>query len=130
MLLFGHRFIQSENFYHINTITAITKTPPNSLLFLPFEESNLDIIEHLRENDLAYGVSVTNIESLIYAAALQANYIILEKELAKSAQNIAENYLFDAKILLKIESEEEIAEAALLGIDGILFANAIIKVTS
>ena len=130
MLLFGHRFIKSENFYHISSIDAISKTPPSSKVFLEFSEENLDIINHLNENSVEFVLSVSNITELIYASSLNASYILVQKELAKSAQNIAESYLFDAKILVSLESEEEIEEMALLNLDGVLFSNAIIKINS
>ncbi len=130
MLLFGHRFVESEKFYHITDIDAVKNTPPSSTLFLNFKEENLDIIKHLTENDVSFALSVESITELIYASALGARFIILSKELAKSAQNIAESYLFDAKILVNIEEEQEIQEFALLGIDGVLFSNAIIKINS
>jgi len=130
MLLFGHRFLHQESLYHISDINAIVKTPPSSLLYLLFSEENLDIIEHMQQNELRFTLFVNNITELIYASALGASYILVEKELAKTAQNIAESYLFDSKILVKIKTEEEIEEAALLGVDGVLFSNAIIKVNT
>jgi len=130
MLIFGHRFIPSDSFYHIVNIEDILHTPPSSTIYLNFEESNLDIINHANENGIDMALTVTNIEQLIYAASLNARYIIVEKEIAKTAQNIAENYLLDAKILVKIETEEEIEEIALLGIDGVLLSNAVVKITS
>jgi hypothetical protein len=130
MLFFGHRFIESENFYHITDIDAIKNTPPSSTLYVIYTENNLDIIKHLHSNALPFVLSVTSITELLYASALGARYITLSKEIAKSAQNIAECYLFDAKILVTIEDENEIEEAALLGIDGVLFSNAIIKINS
>ena len=48
MLIFGHRFIESENFYHIPNIQAIKNTPPNSTIYLDFSEENLDIIKQLK----------------------------------------------------------------------------------
>ena len=129
MLLFGHRFIPSESFYHIDSIEAIKNTPPSSTLYLAFREENLDIIEHLSQNSIAFVLSVQSITELIYASALGAKFIQVPKELVKSAQDIAESYLFDAKILTKIEDESEIEEMALLGIDALLFSNAIIKIT-
>ena len=75
-------------------------------------------------------LSTKDINQLMYASSLNARYIIVRKEMAKTAQNIAENYLFDAKILVKIENEDEIQEIALLGIDGVLLSNAVVKITS
>jgi hypothetical protein len=130
MLLFGHRFIPSDSFYHIADIDAIIKTPPSSIIYLEFKEQNLDIIRHLHANSIPFALYTSGITELIYAASLNASYIVVDKKEAKTAQNIAENYLFDAKILTHIDSEKEIEEMALLGVDGVIFAEAIVKVTS
>ena len=130
MLLFGHRFIESEKFYHISNIRGIHNTPPSSTLFVNFSEDNLDIIKHFNDNNLNFVLRVQNITELIYANSLNADYIAVDKELAKSAQNIAESYLFDAKILVMSNEESDIEEFALLGVDGILCSNAIIKINS
>ncbi|MEN4052581.1 MULTISPECIES: hypothetical protein [Sulfurimonas] len=130
MLIFGHRFIKNDEFFHIFDSESLQKTPPSSKIYLDFDESNLDIIEHLSSNHIAFGLGVTNITELLYAAALGASYIVVHQKLAKTAQNIAENYLFDAKILVHITQESEIEEMALLGIDGVLFPEAIVKISS
>lgn len=129
MLLFGHRFIKSESFYHISDIEDVSKTPSNSIVYLKFSEENLDIIEYLNNNHIAFALGVKNVTELIYASQLQASFMILSKKMAKTAQNLADNYLFDAKILAQIEKEEEIEELALLGIDGAVFTEAIVKIS-
>ena len=129
-MLFGHRFIKNKNFYHISNIDAISKTPNSSTIFIEFREENLDIIKHLNANSVEFALGVNNLTELIYASSLNASYILVQKELAKSAQNIAESYLFDAKILVHLESEDEIEEMALMSIDGAIFSNAIIKINS
>lgn len=130
MLFFGHRFIQSESFYHIQSIEAIENTPPSCILYLEFSENNLDIIEHIQRNQLEAALHIKNITELLYASAFGASYIIVEKNLAKTAQNIAQEYLMDAKILAFILEEDDIEELALLGIDGVVFSNAIVKINS
>lgn len=130
MLIFGHRFIESEKFYHITDIEAIKNTPNSSDIYIHFKEENLDIINYANENSINFTLSVQNITELIYASALNAKYIIVPMEIAKTAQNIAESYLFDSKILVTIENEDEIQEMALLSIDGVVFSNAIIKINS
>jgi len=130
MLLFGHKFVKSESFYHITAIDAITNTPPSSILYLSFSEKNLDIINHIQKNGIKFALSVANTTELIFASNLNATFIIVPKELAKEAQNLAETYLFDSKILVKIEADDEIESLAHQGIDGVLFPNAIIKINS
>ncbi len=130
MIFFGHRFIESESFYHVFSIDAIFNTPPSSTLFIEFDEKNLDIINHAKLNGIKIALEARNITEIVYASSLGASFILVEKTLAKSAQNVAESYLFDAKILVIIENEDEIEELALLGVDGVIFSNAVIKISS
>jgi hypothetical protein len=131
MLLFGHPLVESPLFYHINDVDAIMHTPPSSLLYLENVVEDKDIIDYCNANNLHYGVYATTLLETILAHNLQASYIIVDKELAKSAQNLAQEYLFDAKILTPVQDEDEIEELALLGIDGVIFmAKSIVKISS
>jgi len=135
MIIIGHTYIpnyltQHGSFYHILNTDAIKNTPPNSPIFIEYSQENLEIIEHLTQASITFCLKVETLTEMIYAANLGASFIIVKKEIAKSAQEIANNYLFDAKILVKIEDEKEIETLAILGIDGVLFSEAIIKVNS
>lgn len=130
MLIFGHRFIESENFYHILDIDSIANTPPSSNIYVDFKEENLDIIKHLRDNDICFALNVKNISQIVYASALGASFITVNQENAKIANDIADNYLFDAKILVHIHEESEIEKLAIIGVDGVIFTNSIIKINS
>ena len=130
MYIFGHRFIDSDNFYHVPNIDAIQNTPSNATIYLEFSEENLDIINHATSNEIPLALGANDVTEIIYASSLDATFIIVPKELAKTAQNIANNYLFDAKILVQISEDNEIEELAILGVDGVIFSNAIIKINS
>jgi len=130
MLIFGHRFIPSNSFYHVYDIDSITNTPPSSTIYIEFSEKNLDIISHANLNQIRTSIFANNITEIIYSFALGASFIIVKKELATTAQKLATEYLFDAKILVIIEDESEIEEFALKGVDGVIFSNAIIKISS
>ena len=130
MIFFGHRFIENENLYHIQSIDAIHNTPSSSIIYLNFHEEKLEVVKHAVLNGVRVALHVANITELMYASAMGVSYIVVKKELAKTAQDLAQNYLFDAKILVNIESEDEIEELALLGLDGVIFSNAIIKINS
>jgi len=130
MIFFGHRFIPSEHFYHVQNIDAINNTPSNSTIITNFNEDNLDIIKYAVANEVKLALHVESVKDIVYANALGASYLVVGKTMAKTAQNLADNYLFDAKILVTIEDENEIEEFALLGIDGIVCSNAIIKINS
>lgn len=130
MYIYGHRFIQSNSFYHVPNIDAIQNTPSNSTIYLDFSEDNLEIINHAVSNNIVLALGVSNITEIVYASSLGASFIVVSKELAKTAQNIANNYLFDAKILAHISDEDELEELIILGVDGVVFSNAIIKINS
>ena len=130
MIFFGHKFIPNHSFYHVLNIDAIIHTPPSSTIYLEFDEKNLDIIEHARLNNISMALKISTLNELLFASALGASYIMVPKERAKEFQDIAENYLFDTKILVNIEDDNELEELALQGIDGVFYSNAIIKVTT
>ena len=130
MIIIGHRFIPSENFYHVTNIDAIKKTPPSSCVYLDFSEENLETIKHANNNDICLALGVKDITELLYASNLGASYILVHSEFAPLAQNLANEYLLDAKILALIEDENEIEELALASIDGVILKNAIIKTPS
>jgi len=130
MIFFGHKFIPSEHFYHVQSIDAINNTPSNSIIITKFSEDNLDIVNHAIANEVRLALHVESVKEIVYAAALGASYLVVPKQEVKTAQNLADNYLFDAKILVSIENEDEVEELALLGIDGVICSNAIIKINS
>ncbi|MBU1989244.1 hypothetical protein KJ691_00720 [bacterium] len=130
MLIYGHRFIPSIHFYHIADIDSIQNTPPSSVIYLPFTEDNLDIITHANQNSVPFALKVKEVTQILYASSFNASFIVVPRELASTAQKIANNYLFDAKILVSIKDEDEIEDLAVLGVDGVIFTNAIIKINS
>lgn len=130
MLIFGHRFIAFKPFYHIDSIEAIVHTAPGSVLFIPFDESSLDIVAYFSRNDLPFALGVSSVLELVLAENLGASYLIVNESIAKSAQKIAETYLFDAKVLCRIDEEILIETLAHEGIDGVIFPEAIVKVTA
>lgn len=130
MIIVGHRFIPSDNFYHVTNIEGISNTPPSSIVYLDFDEDNLETIKHCVQNNVSLALAVKNITNLIYASNLGASFIIVDKQLATSAQKIANEYLYDAKILVSIQNEDEIEELAIESVDGVIFSNAIIKISS
>jgi hypothetical protein len=130
VIIFGHRFIKSEMLYHVNSISSIAKTPSNSLIYITFNEENLDIINHCIDNEINFALDVHTVLELIYAENFGASYITVQADQVKDMQKIANEYLFDAKILAHITTEEDIVGLAYQGIDGVLFSHAIVKISS
>ena len=118
MILIGDKDIPYEKLEQINSIEDIRNTQPNATLIFDF---NIEILKYIQLNDLKSAVKVKSIKEVIYASSLCAFYIIPTKDILDKTQKIAENYMFDSKILAVIESSNEIESVALREIDGVIY---------
>lgn len=130
MLLFGHPYVASHPFYHIDSIEAVRHTPPNSVIALFFTPENLDIIEHLRLNNIRFALHVETPVNAVIGENLGASYLIVLPKHAAAVQKVAEHYLFDAKVLGYIENTNHLEDLIELHLDGAIFSDAIIKINS
>ena len=81
-----------------------------------------ELLRHCHANDVPAAVEIASIKEAVYANALGARFLLCTLDLAKKVQPVAENYLFDAKVIAKLD--ERLIELAIeSGIDGILCAN-------
>jgi len=126
MIIIGHPDIPFDPLYYVESIEEIAKTPPNSTLWLGAFDTAKKIAKHCYENHIAYGVMAESVNDALFANALHAKYIVADIESAEILQKIAENYLFDAKILVPVSDENEMEIVAINGIDGVIFQDAII----
>ena len=120
MILIGDKRVPYEDISKIVSIEDIKNTKANSCISFVYNE---EILTYTFKNNLSSAVIITSIKEAIYANSLNAKYIICEKQLAKDLQKIAENYMFDSKILAIISSNDEFEEIALCEVDGIIYKN-------
>lgn len=118
MIIIGDSLIPFEDITKVTNIDEIKSTKPNSTIIFDFDET---LLKYSFENNLKYMVVVDDIKQSIYANSLNARYIICKKSLAKKIQKIADNYMFDSKILAFIKSNDELEEIALEQIDGVIY---------
>ncbi len=130
MILFGHPYVPSERFYHIESVEAVRHTPANSVLALFFSPENLDIIRYLRENSIRFALFVETSVDAVIAENLRASYLIVNPKNAPAVQSVAEHYLFDAKVLGYTDTMEDLEDLIDMRLDGAIFPEAIIKVTT
>lgn len=130
MIIFGEPFLDIPPLYHIDSIEAILHTPPNSVVAIELSKNNLEIIEHCKVNRIEFGVFVATIAEALIGENLKANYIIVQNDRVKTIQNIANEYLFSAKILTHVENHEQMEQFALEGIDGVIFPEGMVKVVA
>lgn len=122
MKLIGHPSIAYEPLYRIHTQEDIAKSPSNTILVF---EGNLTLAAYCQSQKILFALHVKNIKELVLANALSASYFIVDKSLAINAQKVADDYLFDGKVMLYSTDESDIEFVALNAIDGIIFENAI-----
>ncbi|VAY86474.1 hypothetical protein MNB_ARC-1_155 [hydrothermal vent metagenome] len=122
MILIGDQNIICEQIEKINNISDIKNTKPNATLLFKFD---IDILKYIQKNDLNSAVLVNSIKDAIYASSLEAKYIIPSKNILKRTQELADNYMFDSKILATIDSSDDIENIALNHIDGVIYKSII-----
>jgi hypothetical protein len=130
MILFGHPLFSSERFYHIESLEAIAKTPSNSIIALFFAPQNIDLIVHLRKNKIRFALYVASTTEAILAENMNAHYLIVHPKVGQEIQQVADHYMFDAKVLGYIDQEEQLEKLIEMRLDGAIFIEAIVKITS
>jgi len=122
MVLINHKDISDDSIESIEKIEDIKKTNPNSCLRFDFSEKNLELIRYCQANDLAFALNIESIKEVILSNSFDAKYIITnDRELVIKAQKIADNYMFDLKVLFESDNEDDIEYLALNEIDGVVF---------
>ena len=127
MLIIGHKLVNFKPFFKIMEIENIKNTPSNSTIMFQYSKENIKILKYAKQNSLNFAIKVENISQLMIANSYEASFFIVNKEFVQMAQKIADEYLFDAKILLFGEKEEDLEFAAKNFIDGIVFNEGIIQ---
>ena len=130
MILFGHPLLSSERLYHIESLEAIAKTPSNSIIALFFSPQNIDLIVHLRNNKIRFALYVTSTTEAVLAENMNAHYLLVHPKVGQEIQKVADHYMFDAKVLGYIDQEDQLEKLIDMRLDGAIFIEAIVKITS
>lgn len=122
MILIGDEHVKCEEIEKISSIFDISSTTSNATVLYNFD---FDILKYTQKNNLSSAVITKNLLEVIYASTFDVKYIIVKKSIGKEAQNIANNYMLDSKILVVIDSKEEIVQNAIDEIDGVIYNKVI-----
>jgi hypothetical protein len=122
MILIGDELVPYGQISFISNIEQINSTKANSIILFNYDEV---LLKYAYENELSSAVIVKSIKDAIYCNNLNVKYIISEKSLSKQIQKIADNYMFDSKNLVIIDSNDEFEEMAITEIDGIIYRSLI-----
>ena len=125
MIIVGHPWVKSKKFCKVFSIEEIKTSKPENIVLLEPLVDSYSYAEYCQENNIAYAVVTNSLDDAIFANALGAKFMICEEEMALMITPIAQEYLFDARVLVLIHNEKEISKIARGGIDGVIFAEAI-----
>lgn len=125
MIILGHDYLECAPFYFVKKSEDIANTPSNSVVLFEFSEENLALCHHCKENDVSFALIADSAKEALFANVLEASYILCDKVLSPKVQKLADEYMFDAKVLLYSSEEADLEWAADLGIDGIIFEKGI-----
>lgn len=120
MIIIGHPLIPSSPLYHIANIDSIAQTPPNSTVWFHFADLS-QLGAYCREQEIPFTVFCENTIQAVLAAGSGARYLLCDPSTAATLQKVVENYLLDAKVLARIDHENEIAALIDQEIDGVVF---------
>ncbi|AYJ79931.1 hypothetical protein AN286_07105 [Aliarcobacter cryaerophilus ATCC 43158] len=118
MKIIGDNLIPFEDFFKVLSIEDIKNTKANSMLFFDFNE---ELLKYSNSENLNFLVYVSSIKEALYASNFNAKYIVCKNKLAKKLQKIADNYMWDSKILTIIKSSDDLEKVALEEIDGAIY---------
>ena len=125
MIIIGHPWIESSRFHKVFSEEDIKKSEVDTIVLLEPLVDSVELAKYCQSNDIPYAVSVNTLNEAMFCNALGANFMICEEDEACVIQPIAQEYLFDTKILVLIHDEKDISKIARFGIDGVIFAEAI-----
>ena len=117
MLIFDKILTDDLPFFEIISSKDIKSTPPNSIVLFDYD---VKMAKYCKDNSVSFAMRIKSIKELVYANALGSDYAFVKKNFAKKAQDIANEYMFDMKIILPIKNDEEFEWAVFEGIDGVI----------
>ena len=125
MIIIGHSWIESPKFCKVFSVEDIKQSKTEDIVLLePLTDSHA-LAKYCKSNEIPFAVTVNTLQEAIFANALDASYIVCEEDDALIIQPVAQEYLFDTRVLALIHEEKEITKIARLGIDGVIFPEAI-----
>ena len=126
MIIVGHPWVESQTFRSISSLSDIKETKTNDIVVLSSLENTHAMAGYCQKNHVAYAIRSSSLKDALFANVLGAKYLICEPQHAKEIQTVAQEYLFDTRILAEIENEEEMTALAKAGIDGVIFTEVIL----
>ena len=120
MKLIGHELVPYEPLFWRESAQQIEAGRQNLFKF------DAAAIKRAQELGAQFCVEAENLNEIIVANAAGAKFIIVPRELAGKAAELAQDYLFDAQICVVIGGENELAALSETGADAAISKSAVI----
>ncbi|MCI6989235.1 MAG: hypothetical protein MR902_06700 [Campylobacter sp.] len=118
MQIIGHKLIDFEPFNLVNKFDASL----NNVIF-KYDES---LVELYKQNRADFSIICSSIKEILLSNAFEAKFIIpKDTTLAKKAQKLANEYLFDSKIAFIINDLNLIEKLSEFEIDAVILNSAL-----
>lgn len=124
MIILGHPLIPFKPLYKVTNIDQINETTPNATVLFDF--FNEELLKYVTSEGLSFALRVKSIKEACLSNALKADFIVVDETIASEIQTIANEYLFDTKVLLHVNKDNQIENAAKNSIDGVIFSEGIV----
>lgn len=125
MLLVGHPLIAHPAFKGVGSETEAQSLAKGSLIAYIKGENKETLWKFCQENSVKYASKAASVKDAVLLNAMDAHYILCDRTQVLEFQKLADDYLFDSKILLLIGNEAEIEDAAKYRVDGVIFEGVI-----
>ncbi len=123
MQIIGYELIPHQPFVLVDNKEELDKVEQEKVCF--FEHYDFCLLENASKKNLTFAVKIKSIKEAVLANGIGARFIVCSYEIASKIQEIAEYYLFDAKVAIVIDSEDEIEMAVAKKVDAVIFKGAI-----
>lgn len=123
MQIYGHELIDFEYLYSVQNEAEIDEVDEECLLFFEYEPK---LIKYCKDKKRQFSLHVFNETEAVIGNGAGAKLLVCPKKIASQVQNLAEYYLFDAKVGILVNGEEEIALALEKRVDVAILPGAIL----
>ncbi len=115
MKLIGFKDIPSNNILKIDSFDQIDTYNVNSIFYVNGDDYQL--IDRCKKSSLKVLSKADTIKDLIVLYNKDVDIILVDENFATEAMNIANNYLFDSKIAVEVNSLDDIEKFVKIGVD-------------
>lgn len=120
MQILGHELIDFTPLFSIEYIEDIKNQ--DGILFFEF---NPELIKYCKDKNHKFALHIFNQTEAILGNGAKADILVCHQDLALDVQELAEYYLFDSKIAILINDEDEIEKAIKHKVDMAILPSAI-----